>query len=144
MGGGGGQAGGGGPSAVGTLCTVPSLLLPVSRNVPDPLPTQTPKCPPLTPKFHPAPCPCPPPRDPPVSDYRPHQFLHMPEAELESCLAGVKDAALRHCLGFGIGLHHAGLNDKDRSLAERLFVECKIQVGGGRGLQRLVKRSVAK
>ncbi|KAL6284993.1 hypothetical protein ACE6H2_009383 [Prunus campanulata] len=25
---------------------------------------------------------------------------------------------LRHTLQFGIGLHHAGLNDKDRSLVE--------------------------
>lgn len=65
---------------------------------------------------------------------RPQQWLHMSEAELSGCLGGVKDAALRHCLQFGIGLHHAGLNDKDRSLVERLYVECKIQVrGGGKG-----------
>ncbi len=64
-----------------------------------------------------------------VADERPHQFLHMPSAELEVCLEGVKDSALRHCLQFGIGLHHAGLGDKDRALVERLYVECKIQVG---------------
>ncbi|GIL81339.1 hypothetical protein Vretifemale_10405, partial [Volvox reticuliferus] len=63
-----------------------------------------------------------------VADERPQQFLRMPESELETCLAGVKDAALRHCLQFGIGLHHAGLADRDRALVERLFVECKIQV----------------
>ncbi|PNH03988.1 Activating signal cointegrator 1 complex subunit 3, partial [Tetrabaena socialis] len=63
-----------------------------------------------------------------VADERPQQFLHMTEAELEACMLGVKDAALRHCLQFGIGLHHAGLPDKDRSLVEKLYVECKIQV----------------
>ena len=42
----------------------------------------------------------------------------------------MRDASLRHTLQFGIGLHHAGLNDTDRSLVERLFVECKIQVWG--------------
>ncbi|CAL2250747.1 unnamed protein product [Prunus armeniaca] len=34
---------------------------------------------------------------------------------------------LRHSLQFGIGLHHAGLNDKDRSLVEELFANNKIQ-----------------
>ncbi|GFR39798.1 hypothetical protein Agub_g284, partial [Astrephomene gubernaculifera] len=63
-----------------------------------------------------------------VADNRPAQFLHMSEAELSGCLGGVKDAALRHCLQFGIGLHHAGLGERDRGLVERLYVECKIQV----------------
>lgn len=52
----------------------------------------------------------------------------MGDEELETILAGVKDASLRHTLQFGIGLHHAGLNDKDRSLCEKLFVSHKIQV----------------
>ncbi|CAL2279937.1 unnamed protein product, partial [Prunus armeniaca] len=34
---------------------------------------------------------------------------------------------LRHTLQFGIGLHHAGLNDKDGSLVEELFANNKIQ-----------------
>ncbi|CAL9008933.1 unnamed protein product, partial [Prunus brigantina] len=34
---------------------------------------------------------------------------------------------LRHTLQFGIGLHHAGLNDKDKSLVEELFANNKIQ-----------------
>lgn len=42
-----------------------------------------------------------------------------------------QDASLRHTLQFGIGLHHAGLNDGDRQLVERLYVENKIQVRGG-------------
>jgi hypothetical protein len=52
----------------------------------------------------------------------------MSEAEAEEVLSGVKDASLRHTLQFGIGLHHAGLNERDRTLVERLYVECKIQV----------------
>ncbi|KAI5336660.1 hypothetical protein L3X38_015928 [Prunus dulcis] len=35
---------------------------------------------------------------------------------------------LKHTLQFDIGLHHAGLNDKDRSLVEELFANNKIQV----------------
>ena len=31
-------------------------------------------------------------------------------------------------LPFGIGLHHAGLKEKDRKLVEELFVNQKIQV----------------
>ena len=41
----------------------------------------------------------------------------------------VQDGNLRHTLQFGIGLHHAGLNETDRSVVENLFVAGKIQVG---------------
>jgi len=40
----------------------------------------------------------------------------------------VQDTNLKHSLQFGIGLHHAGLNDSDRSTVEHLFVAAKIQV----------------
>ena len=40
----------------------------------------------------------------------------------------MQDSSLRDTLRFGIGLHHAGLNEHDRSTVERLFVEGKIQV----------------
>lgn len=40
----------------------------------------------------------------------------------------MQDTSLRHSLQFGIGLHHAGLNDSDRSTVEHLFVAGKIQV----------------
>ena len=52
----------------------------------------------------------------------------MPEEELEMVLSQVMDNNLRHTLQFGIGLHHAGLNDRDRSLVEELFANNKIQV----------------
>lgn len=40
----------------------------------------------------------------------------------------VMDENLKHTLQFGVGLHHAGLNDRDRSLVEELFTNTKIQV----------------
>lgn len=59
----------------------------------------------------------------------PRRFLHFAsEDELEGTLAVVKDAALREALSFGIGLHHAGLVESDRTLAEQLFAQNKIQI----------------
>ncbi|KAF2398378.1 Sec63-domain-containing protein [Trichodelitschia bisporula] len=58
----------------------------------------------------------------------PRRFLHMSEEELEEVTARVKDDALREALSFGIGLHHAGLVERDRQLAESLFAENKIQI----------------
>jgi replicative superfamily II helicase len=59
----------------------------------------------------------------------PRQFLHMPEEELQMLLnTQVEDANLRLSLGFGIGLHHAGLREEDRKLSEELFVNGKIQI----------------
>lgn len=63
-----------------------------------------------------------------ASDEHPRQFLNMPEEELEMVLSQVTDNNLRHTLQFGIGLHHAGLNDRDRSLVEELFANNKIQI----------------
>ncbi|KAK1375927.1 DExH-box ATP-dependent RNA helicase DExH14 [Heracleum sosnowskyi] len=63
-----------------------------------------------------------------ASDEHPRQFLSMAEEALQMILSQVTDQNLRHTLQFGIGLHHAGLNDKDRSLVEELFANNKIQV----------------
>ncbi|CAI9757575.1 unnamed protein product [Fraxinus pennsylvanica] len=63
-----------------------------------------------------------------ASDECPRHFLGMPEEALQMILSQVTDQNLRHTLQFGIGLHHAGLNDKDRSLVEELFANNKIQV----------------
>ena len=57
------------------------------------------------------------------ADERDGQFLRCPAAEIESLLDGIKDAALRHTLAFGVGIHHAGLAEGDRLVVERLFVE---------------------
>ncbi|KAJ0973942.1 hypothetical protein J5N97_015907 [Dioscorea zingiberensis] len=63
-----------------------------------------------------------------ASDEHPRQFLNMQEEDLEMVLSQVTDNNLRHTLRFGIGLHHAGLNDRDRSLVEELFANSKIQI----------------
>lgn len=58
----------------------------------------------------------------------PRRFVRMSEEDLSLNLSRVKDEALREALSFGIGLHHAGLIESDRSLAEELFANNKIQV----------------
>lgn len=40
----------------------------------------------------------------------------------------MKDENLRLCLSFGVGIHHAGLVERDRKLVEELFVNRKIQI----------------
>jgi len=52
----------------------------------------------------------------------------MTEGEMDMVVSQVMDENLKHTLQFGIGLHHAGLNDRDRSLVEELFTNTKIQV----------------
>ncbi|CAK9033484.1 unnamed protein product, partial [Durusdinium trenchii] len=42
--------------------------------------------------------------------------------------AEVTDQSLKHTLEFGIGIHHAGLPERDRKVVEELFVESKIMV----------------
>ena len=52
----------------------------------------------------------------------------MPPHALAPLLDRVKDQALRHTLAFGVGIHHAGLAESDRTVVERLFVQQKILV----------------
>jgi activating signal cointegrator complex subunit 3 len=63
-----------------------------------------------------------------AADLQPSQWLNMDEEELAASLAAAKDSSLKHTLQFGIGLHHAGLADRDRQLVEKLFCEQKIMV----------------
>lgn len=58
----------------------------------------------------------------------PRRFLHTDEDDLQLQLSRVKDDALREAISFGIGLHHAGLVESDRQLAEELFLNNKIQI----------------
>lgn len=58
----------------------------------------------------------------------PRRFMRMSEEDLSLNLARVKDEPLREALSFGIGLHHAGLVESDRQLAEELFANNKIQI----------------
>lgn len=59
----------------------------------------------------------------------PRRFLHFDsEDDLAHTLSAVKDEALKEALSFGIGLHHAGLVESDRTMSEQLFAANKIQI----------------
>ncbi|KAH8381944.1 hypothetical protein KR009_001110 [Drosophila setifemur] len=63
-----------------------------------------------------------------AGDSNPKQFLHLPEHEMEQIVQNIRDQNLKFCLAFGIGLHHAGLQEQDRKCVEELFLNRKIQV----------------
>ncbi|XP_034488754.1 activating signal cointegrator 1 complex subunit 3 [Drosophila innubila] len=63
-----------------------------------------------------------------AGDENPKQFLHIAEQEMELILQNIRDQNLKFCLAFGIGLHHAGLQEPDRKCVEELFLNRKIQV----------------
>lgn len=63
-----------------------------------------------------------------VRDANSKQWLHMSEGEMAQLCNQIQDQNLKLTMAFGIGLHHAGLNDKDRRLVEELFVNQKIQI----------------
>ena len=48
--------------------------------------------------------------------------------QMENIISGIRDQNLKLTLAFGIGLHHAGLHERDRKTVEELFVNSKIQV----------------
>eukprot|EP00927_Polykrikos_kofoidii_P084346 TRINITY_DN8859_c2_g1_i1.p1 TRINITY_DN8859_c2_g1~~TRINITY_DN8859_c2_g1_i1.p1 ORF type:complete len:2277 (+),score=381.93 TRINITY_DN8859_c2_g1_i1:118-6948(+) len=57
-----------------------------------------------------------------------HQFCKLEPHELEYAQRRVTDSSLKQTLEFGIGIHHAGLPERDRKVVEELFVESKILV----------------
>lgn len=63
-----------------------------------------------------------------AAEDNPKQWLHMPEEQMNDILKNINDSNLKLTLAFGIGLHHAGLQDRDRRTVEELFVNNKIQV----------------
>ncbi|XP_048349860.1 activating signal cointegrator 1 complex subunit 3 [Sphaerodactylus townsendi] len=59
----------------------------------------------------------------------PKQWLNMDEREMDDIIATVRESNLKLTpVAFGIGIHHAGLHERDRRTVEELFVNCKIQV----------------
>ncbi|CCF57836.1 hypothetical protein KAFR_0D01890 [Kazachstania africana CBS 2517] len=59
----------------------------------------------------------------------PRRFLNIDnDDELRYYLSQVTDETLKLSLQFGIGLHHAGLVEKDRSISHHLFQNNKIQI----------------
>lgn len=63
-----------------------------------------------------------------AAEDQPKQWLHLPEEEMDQIISGLKDPNLKLTLAFGIGLHHAGLQERDRKTVEELFVNQKIQI----------------
>lgn len=63
-----------------------------------------------------------------ATEDNPKQWLHMPEEQMNDILKNINESNLKLMLAFGIGLHHAGLQDRDRRTVEELFVNNKIQV----------------
>uniref|UniRef100_A0A8C2Z061 Activating signal cointegrator 1 complex subunit 3 n=1 Tax=Cyclopterus lumpus TaxID=8103 RepID=A0A8C2Z061_CYCLU len=63
-----------------------------------------------------------------ATEDNPKQWLHQDEREVQAIIATVRDSNLKLTLAFGIGMHHAGLHERDRKTVEELFVNCKIQV----------------
>lgn len=63
-----------------------------------------------------------------AAEDNPKQWLHIAEEDMENILQNIKVQHLKLTLAFGIGLHHAGLQDKDRKTVEELFVNNMIQV----------------
>ncbi|MES1907489.1 MAG: hypothetical protein MHM6MM_000599, partial [Cercozoa sp. M6MM] len=49
------------------------------------------------------------------------EWLHLSQADVAGVLQRIRDADLRHCIGHGVGMHHAGLSRSDRSIVEELF-----------------------
>uniref|UniRef100_A0A9J8CY12 Activating signal cointegrator 1 complex subunit 3 n=1 Tax=Cyprinus carpio carpio TaxID=630221 RepID=A0A9J8CY12_CYPCA len=58
----------------------------------------------------------------------PKQWLHQDEREMDDIIGTIRESNLKLTLAFGIGMHHAGLHERDRKTVEELFVNCKIQV----------------
>jgi activating signal cointegrator complex subunit 3 len=63
-----------------------------------------------------------------AADEFPKKFLHFPEEEVMNIASTLRDKALQDTLIFGVGIHHAGLDDHDRNTVEDLFVNGKIQI----------------
>lgn len=63
-----------------------------------------------------------------VTDSDPKQWLHCDEDNIALIISNVLDPDLKQFLAFGIGIHHAGLQERDRKTVEELFVNQKIQV----------------
>lgn len=63
-----------------------------------------------------------------AAEDNPKQFLHSTEDEMDQILSNIKDINLKLTLAFGIGLHHAGLQERDRKTVEELFLHRKIQI----------------
>ena len=53
-------------------------------------------------------------------------FLHMDTQEIAALAEFIRDDSLKQTIQYGVGMHHAGLEESDRKIVEELFVKKKI------------------
>lgn len=63
-----------------------------------------------------------------ISENNTAKFVRMTVEELVAATRRVQDAYLKHCIQFGIGIHHAGLNESDKQVVEESFRNGKLQI----------------
>lgn len=56
------------------------------------------------------------------------KWVHTSVEEVERLTAKLDDPYVKHCLQFGVGIHHAGLLECDRTVVEGAFLSNKIQI----------------
>lgn len=56
------------------------------------------------------------------------KWVNMTVEEVETNTAKLEDPSVKHCVQFGVGIHHGGLLVGDRTIVEKLFLSGKIQV----------------
>jgi activating signal cointegrator complex subunit 3 len=56
------------------------------------------------------------------------KFVRMTADEVRHQLELISDAHLKHCVQFGIGIHHAGLCESDKALMEDLYRSGRLQI----------------
>ncbi|CCW66840.1 unnamed protein product [Phytomonas sp. Hart1] len=56
------------------------------------------------------------------------KWIHMEVDEIEKMISKLTDPYLKHCMQFGVGIHHAGLLESDRFIVEEAFRSTKIMV----------------
>ena len=56
------------------------------------------------------------------------KWVHMDVDQVQKYTAQLDDPYVKHCLQFGVGIHHAGLLEGDRTVVEDAFLSGRIQV----------------
>ncbi|GET86899.1 ATP-dependent RNA helicase, putative [Leishmania tarentolae] len=56
------------------------------------------------------------------------KWVHMDVDQVQKYTSKLDDPYVKHCLQFGVGIHHAGLLEGDRTIVEEAFLSNRIQV----------------
>jgi pre-mRNA-splicing helicase BRR2 len=63
-----------------------------------------------------------------AADDEPNRFLIADVKDIENFLDGIEETTLKHCLRYGVGYIHDGLNRYEKTIVQQLFSEGAIQV----------------